>query len=273
MALGPDNLQAAKGSGLLVQLNIRTTARHVGGNSNGPVDTGVRYDLRLQFMEFCIQNFMGNAPSAQHAAEHFRSLDGNGTYQNRLSLLMSRLDLIYYRLELFFLCLIYCIIQIHTGNRLIRRNCNNVHAVNIPELLLLSQSRTGHTGLLREFIKEVLEGNGSQSPAFPAHIHMFLCLNGLVKSIGIPSAGHDSSGKLINDQYLVILYHVILIPVHQIIGTESQYDIVLNLQVLRICQVLDVEEFLHLFHALLSQVYHFILLIYNIIAGLFNDLA
>ena len=42
----------------------------------------------------------------------------------------------------------------------------------------------------------------------------------------------------------------------------------LDLQVLRICQVLDVEELLYLLHTLLGQVYDLVLLIYDKITGL-----
>ena len=63
---------------------------------------------------------------------------------------------------------------------------------------------------------------------------MLLRLNGLMQTVGIPSARHDTSGKLINDQYFVILYHIILVTEHQIVGTKSQNDVVLDLQVLRV---------------------------------------
>ena len=47
----------------------------------------------------------------------------------------------------------------------------------------------------------------------------------------------------------------------------------LDLQVLRVGQVLDVEEILHLLHAVLGQVNHLILLIHHEVAGLLHILA
>ena len=75
---------------------------------------------------------------------------------------------------------------------------------------------------------------------------MLLCLNCLMQAIGITASRHDTSGKLINDQDLIILYHIVLIPEHQVVGAQGQDDVMLDLQILRICQVLNVEEFLHL---------------------------
>ena len=47
---------------------------------------------------------------------------------------------------------------------------------------------------------------------------------------------------------------------------QSQYNIVLNLQILRVGKVFDMEEFLHLRNALLGKVHILILLIDNKIA-------
>ena len=54
MTLSTDNHKTACCLCLFVQLDIRTTARHVGGDGNGSVNTGIGYDFRFQFMEFCI---------------------------------------------------------------------------------------------------------------------------------------------------------------------------------------------------------------------------
>ena len=58
MALGADNLKSSGSPGIVVQLDIRTTARHVGGNGNRAVNTGVGNDFRLQFMELGVQHLM-----------------------------------------------------------------------------------------------------------------------------------------------------------------------------------------------------------------------
>ena len=56
-------------------------------------------------------------------------------------------------------------------------------------------------------------------------------------------------------------------------GTESKDNVVLDLQILRIREVVDMEECLDLLYALLCQVYDFLFLIYDEIAGLCDLLA
>ena len=54
MPLRTDDHQAAGCLCFLIQLNIRTAARHVGGNRNRPVQARVRHDLCLLLMELRI---------------------------------------------------------------------------------------------------------------------------------------------------------------------------------------------------------------------------
>ncbi len=176
-------------------------------------------------------------------------------------------------MEFFLLGHIYGVIQILSDYRFIGGNLNNVHAVNVTELLLLCQGRTCHTGLLCIFVKEILEGDRRERLALPLYLHMLLSLDGLVQSVGIPSSRHDTSRKLIYDQHLVFLHHIVLIPVHQAVGTKGQVHIMLDLQVLRVSQVLNLEELLYLFDTVGRQVYHLILLVDHVVAGLGNLLT
>ena len=56
-------------------------------------------------------------------------------------------------------------------------------------------------------------------------------------------------------------------------GAEGKDDIVLDLQIFRIRKVVDMEECLHLLNTLFCQVYDFLFLIYDEIAGLGDLLA
>ena len=75
---------------------------------------------------------------------------------------------------------------------------------------------TGHTGFLAELVKEVLEGNGCQRLALSAHSRALLPRLPDAETIGITAARHDTSGELIDDQNLVVFYHVVLIAEHQV---------------------------------------------------------
>ena len=54
VALRADNLQAAGGSRLIVQLDIGASAGHVRGDGHGAVMARIRDDLRLELMVFGI---------------------------------------------------------------------------------------------------------------------------------------------------------------------------------------------------------------------------
>ena len=58
MTLRADNPQSAGSSCLVVQLDIGTTTRHIGGNGDRSMLTRLLNDLRFQFVEFGIQDVM-----------------------------------------------------------------------------------------------------------------------------------------------------------------------------------------------------------------------
>ena len=102
---------------------------------------------------------------------------------------------------------------------------------------------------------------------------MLLRLNRLVETVRVAAARHDTSGKFVYDQNFIILYHIILVAEHEVIGPQSQDNIVLNLQILRICQVVDMEILLHLLNTLFCQVYHLVFFIYYKITSFLNLLT
>ena len=186
---------------------------------------------------------------------------------------MSLLNGIYHRKKLLLPSLVYGILEILTHNRTVGGNLNDIHTVDLPELLLLRESRTGHACLFPIFIEEVLEGNVCQSFALTLYLHMLLCLNRLVQSVGITAARHNTAGKFVYNQNLIVLHHVILVPEHQIVCTQSQNYIVLNLQILRVRQILNVEILLHTLHAVIGEINNLVLLIDDKLAGLHDFLA
>ena len=57
---------------------------------------------------------------------------------------------------------------------------------------------------------------------------------------------------------------------HQVMGAKCKCNIMLDFQILRICQVFNMEKFLNLMNALLCKVYDLIFLIYNEVTCLDN---
>ena len=61
-----------------------------------------------------------------------------------------------------------------------------------------------------------------------------------------------------------------MISLHEVVSTKRKDNVVLNLKVLRICEVLDTEESLNLGNTLLCKVNDLILLINDEVSGLFS---
>ena len=68
--------------------DIGTTAGHVGCDGHGALLAGFRDDLGFHLMELGIQHLVRNVALAKHHGDGLGSLDGDGTYQNGLSLRM-----------------------------------------------------------------------------------------------------------------------------------------------------------------------------------------
>ena len=69
MTLCTDDLQTACCPCIVVQLDIRTTSCHVGGNGDRAVESGVSDDRSLLLVVFGIQHVMFDAFLFEHAAE------------------------------------------------------------------------------------------------------------------------------------------------------------------------------------------------------------
>ena len=90
-----------------------------------------------------------------------------------------------------------------------------------------------------------------------------------MQAVGETASRHNTPGKLIYDEYLIVFYNIILIAEHQIVGTQCQNDIMLDLQIFRISQIFDLEELFNLFHTFCGQIDQLILFIDDEIAILF----
>ena len=129
----------------------------------------------------------------------------------------------------FSLCLVYSVLKIHPLYRYVCRNLDNIHSVNVAELFFFRKSCTCHAALFLKLIKQVLESDRRQCLALPAHLHVFLRLDRLMKPVRITAPRHDTSGELIHDHNFTFRrHHVILILEHQIVGTKRKDDIMLD---------------------------------------------
>ena len=169
--------------------------------------------------------------------------------------------------QLFLSRLVHSVLSVFPDNGLVGRNFNDIHAIDIAELPLLRKRRTGHTRFLFKQIKEILEGNIGERLALALYLHMLLCLDCLMQTVRITAPRHNTTGKFVYNQHLIVLDYIVLIPKHQVVGSQRQNNIMLYFQILRVRKVLNAEEFFYLFHAGFRQVDYLILFIDNKVAG------
>ena len=213
---------------------------------------------------------MGDSLLRKKPAQLLGGLDGDGANQHRLSLGVRLLHRLHDGVKLFLSGLVDRVLMILSRHRPVGGDLNHIHPVNIAEFSLLREGRTGHARFLLKFIKKVLECDGRQGLALPLHLHMLLGLDGLMQTVGVASSRHDTAGELIHDQHLLILHHIVLIPEHEVVCPKGQYNIMLDLDIFGICKVFDLEELLHLPHALGGEIDHLVLFIDDEIPGLLS---
>ena len=103
------------------------------------------------------------------------------------------------------------VISIHTDNRLVGRNHHDIEFVDVPELACLRFSGTGHAGQLLVHAEVVLQGDGGIRLCGSLHLHIFLCLDSLVQTVGVAAALHDTASLLIHNLHLVVdddVFHI-----------------------------------------------------------------
>ena len=61
---------------------------------------------------------------------------------------------------------------------------------------------------------------------------MLLGLDRLMESVRITASRHDTAGKLVDYQHLIIFYDIILIAEHEIVRTKRKDHVVLYLHIL-----------------------------------------
>ena len=125
--------------------------------------TGIGDDTCLHLMELRVQDIVLDTTALEHAGKKLRGVNVDGADQYRRTGFMNPDSLIDNSLELFLLGLIYRIVEILTDDRLVRRDTDDIHGIDVTEFLLLGLCGTGHAGFFIEFVEEILEGNGCKS--------------------------------------------------------------------------------------------------------------
>ena len=203
---------------------IGPAAGHVGGDGNGPEPSRLGYDVRLHFMVLGVQDPVLDPPGLQDLPKSLGTLDGGGSYQDRLSRPVSLLHVVRHGGEFFPPGSEYHVGVVLPDHGHMGGYDHHLQPVYILELLLLGGGRSGHARHFSVHPHEVLEGYGGEGLVLPSDANLFLGLDRLVEPIGVSSPEHQPAGELVDDYYLPVLVDVVDIPLEQVMSLESLDD-------------------------------------------------
>ena len=208
------------------QKNIGTTTCHVGCNSNCTLTTSLSNNLCLTLMELSVQNVVLNAAFRQNARNTLGVVNGNGTNQYWLTVLMALFNVSYDSFKLSVNSTINQVIEVFTLNRTVRWNNLNRNVINLTELCILGHCGTSHTRELVVHEEVILERNSCQSLILFTHLNVLFCLDCLVKTLRIATAFHNTTGILINNLYFAINDNVLLITMEHVLSLQRLLKVI-----------------------------------------------
>ena len=206
------------------KLDVGTTAGHIGGDGYYGFLSGLCYDFSLFLVQFGVEHVVWDAALLEHTAEQFGDFDGGGSDKHRAAFVNHLLYLLDYGIVFFFFSLVYAVVHVYTRDRTVSRDGDYVELVDIPELASLCLGRTGHAGKFVVHAEVVLQRDGGESLCGSLHLHAFLGLDGLMQTVAVAAAFHNTSGLLVDDFHLVVVDDVFYILVEQGICLEQLVD-------------------------------------------------
>ena len=165
---------------------------------------------------------------------------------------MALLDLIGDRVELGVDGAVHQVVVIDAGDGAVGGDDLNGQVVDLAELGVLGNGRTGHAGELVVEAEVVLQGDGGQRLVLLADQHALFGLDGLMQALGVATALHDAAGELIDDLDLAVGHHVLLVAVEHVLGFERLLQMVDEGAGQIAVDIFDAETLLNLLQTLLG---------------------
>ncbi len=221
---GADDGETAGSLHLGAELDIGTTARHVGGDGDLPALARLGHDFRFPRVLLRIQHVRMQAAEAHHTGQQFGGFHIRRTHEDRTACVGEFHHAVDDGVELALLGLVDDVILVVADHRTVRRDGDDIKFVDAPELARLGLGGTGHTGELVVHPEVVLQGDGRKRLGSSLHLHIFLRLHGLVQAVAPAASLHDTAGTLVHDLDLVVHDHVVDVLGEHRIGLEKLDD-------------------------------------------------
>ncbi len=258
--------------GVAAELDVRTTAGHVGGHGHRALAAGLGDDRRLALVVLGVEHLVLDAALAELLREVLRLLDGRGADEDRLALLVLLGDVVDDRLELGDLGAVDQVRLVLADHRPVRRDRDHAELVDLVELGGLGHRRTGHAGELVVEAEEVLQGDRGERLVLVLDVHPFLRLDRLVHALVVAAAGEDTAGVLVDDHDLAVDDDVVLVLLEELLGLDGVVQVAHERGVHRLVEVVDAQPVLDLGDTVLVDGYRALLLVDVVVAGLLDAL-
>ena len=148
---------------------------------------------------FAFSTLCGMPCCLQQARQQLGRLDRCGADQRRLAALHALADVLDDRLVLVLLRQVDEVGRVVADHRPVRRDHDDLEAVDLLELEGFGVGRAGHAGQLRVHAEVVLERDRGDRLVLLAHAHAFLGFDGLVQAVRPAPARHRAAGEFVDD--------------------------------------------------------------------------
>ena len=169
---------------------------------------------------------MRDAGALEFCGKLLGFIDRDGSDEDRLSLGVAGGDLLDDGVVLSLDVLIDNVGAVNPDHGTVGRHLDDVQRVDFAELGLLGQRGTRHTGELVVHTEIILERNGRQCLVFLLNLDAFLCLDRLVQTVGVPTSGHQTSRKGIDDHDALVIDNIVHIAHHASVRADCLIDMV-----------------------------------------------
>ena len=203
-----DHLLLGHELGIAAEQNVGAAARHIGGDRDHALASGLGNDLSFALMEFRVQHNMLDAFFLQQVRQSLRLLYRSRAHQHWLAFDGKLLNFIGSREIFFFLRAVHHVGILDAQHLLVRRNHHHFELVNLVELGGFGLGRTGHSREFLEHAEIVLKGDRRQRLILALDLDAFLGFDRLMKAIGPAAPGHHTARVFIDDDHLTVFDHI-----------------------------------------------------------------
>src|SRR6266571_4488637 len=225
VALGADDVQAPHVRHALTEDDVGAAAGHVGGDGHAPGLARLGDDRGLALVLLGVEHVVLETAAFEHLRQPLRLLHRHGADENRPALVVHLHDLVDHGLELRLLGLVDHVGLVAADHRPVRRDDDDVEAVDLVELLRLGDRGAGHARELVVLPKVVLDRDGRDGLLLLLDLDAFLRLHRLVQAVRPSPPGHRAARELVDDHYLRVFHQVVAVAQEQRLRLQRLVDL------------------------------------------------